>query len=1170
MTYKILNGNELIIQGGLEAGFSLYTGYPGSPLADYFNILHARKDELHAKGIRVALGNTEANAAAMAGGAKQAGRNVMVGMKSMGLHVASDALSVGNFANGGMPTLDPVTGETLYSGVVVVVGDDPWSMSTSTAADSRYLFKHLHMPFLEPSTPQELKDWIAHALTLSQRSSLYTGVLVTTFIAEGGGRVQIGEEAPVPQERTDFDPSTFNLSESVMVPPNSLGADQRMIRQRFPKVKKLLKALALDRQTGNPDAKVGFISSGVVYESLKQIMEEEQYLEAFSLYKVAASYPLVDELLVPWLSKLDTLVVVEEKRGFLENELLHLCQEHGIKLQVFGKDFYDPKKPAGEAPLEGFPADGGISYEILRHKLDQLMGLLNLRPCQQKAPELISLDNPLPMRLPTFCPGCPHRETLSLLKELRKVFKEEEGINLISHGDVGCYSLSFLEPFKEMHDISAMGQGGAFGAGMDLFSNNPSVVLMGDSTFFHSGLSAISNSVQLGHNITYIVLDNDFTAMTGHQMSPSTGQSVEGRKRPEQDMLNLVRGMGVDEAVEVNPSDRYFYRNVLKHYVKKSGTKVIVSNKECGLTFAASQKARDRKIFGAGETKPVQTFFQINTSACEDCRMCVEMTGCPGLSQTEDAYGPKMFIDPQICVSDGYCSKILACPSFEKVEVINYHPTRYQTAAQGLNAATTALPEPERVKGFDDILQGSDWRVVVTGVGGSGVTTISRVLAEAGEEMNGIDDLDFKFMDQKGLAQRNGRVTGHLSIFNRNKSASAITPLGTADLVLSPDLLDGSAAVGFLAPYGQALLDEEFQIPLSILLNYGEEQEVLKSAKLREQLADKLKERAFFSPMKAVSHRQLGKSVYASAILLGIAYQKGMLPFTEANMEGAFRRSVPKAEFDNNWRAFTLGREMVVMGVEAFRNQYLPTIENSLVNLYRQSVQESAAVWESSDRLAELFDQGLKELQTLYPEIDPNHLANYVHDLVVYDRSQALTGFMADAKGLKTLYTDSALQKIALRALCKTYWIKDEVFVAHLMISPLKEARDQQAYQHLGTDYRIIHLNRPEFDLMDRRIAFEFSPKKWMLKQMRHQRWLRKAQAKVHAQEHEIALKIRHELLNVIPQQEGDKRQALMRLDNIKGYRQVRYEKAAKVFNTSTASNNGTAQKIPVVQVHQP
>ncbi|MFG1490228.1 2-oxoacid:acceptor oxidoreductase family protein, partial [Oceanospirillum sp. HFRX-1_2] len=514
-----------------------------------------------------------------------------------------------------------------------------------------------------------------------------------------------------------------------------------------------------------------------------------------------------------------------------------------------------------------------------------------------------------------------------------------------------------------------------------------------------------------------------------------------------------------------------------------------------------------------GDVKPIQTFFQINTSACEDCRSCVEMTGCPGLSQTEDAYGPKMFIDPQICVSDGYCTKILACPSFEQVDVINFHPTRYQEAEDAAiphaAAAKAALPEPDRSKAFEDILQGQDWRVVITGVGGSGVTTISRVLAEAAEEMNGLEGLDFKFMDQKGLAQRNGRVTGHLSIFNREKAASAITPLGTADLVLSPDLLDGSAALNFLAPHGQALLDEEFQIPLSILLDYAEERDVLKAEQLRDVIDNKLKDRAFFSPMKAVSHRQLGKSVYASAVLLGVAYQKGMLPFTEENMRDAFRRGVPKAEFDNNWKAFELGRRVVVMGVEAFRNEFLPhsgeTQDGQMVIAFRKSVADSAGLFENKDQLIKLYDDSLNALHEIFPAIERDHLANYVHDVVVYDRDASMDSFLADARKISELYPDAALQRIALRTLTKTYWIKDEVFTAHLMVSPVKQARDEAAYKHLGTDFKIKHLNRPEFDLFDRRFAFEFSPKEWMLKAFRHQRWLRKAQAKVHAREHEIA-----------------------------------------------------------------
>lgn len=480
MSYKILNGNELLIQGALEAGFNLYTGYPGSPLADFFNILYAEKESYQKKGIRVVIANSEANAAAMASGAKMAGQNVLVAMKSMGLHVASDALSVGNFANPG--------GENK-SGVVVAVGDDPWSISTSTPADSRYLFKHLHMPFLEPSSPQELKDWMAKALELSQESTVYVGILLTTFMAEGGGRVDIGEEKELSKELVTLDPSKFNLSSNVMVPPNSLIADRDMILNRFPKVKVALEKLALDQISGNTNSEVAIISCGGVFETLKQVLEESGLTERFALYKAASSYPFNEAQLLPFLKNKKTLVVVEEKRGFLEAEVRTLIGKNNLSIEVYGKEF---------GSVEGFPAFGGLSYEIIYQKLNLLQDHLEFKSEDVNCALPVKLDINVPKRLPTFCPGCPHRETLSIMKDVRGSLADKN-INLISHGDVGCYSLSFLEPFKEMHDLSAMGQGGSLGAGTDLFTTNPSVVLMGDSTFFHSGMTSISNSVQMGH-----------------------------------------------------------------------------------------------------------------------------------------------------------------------------------------------------------------------------------------------------------------------------------------------------------------------------------------------------------------------------------------------------------------------------------------------------------------------------------------------------------------------------------------------------------------------------------------------------------------------------------------------------------------------------------------------
>lgn len=1129
MGHKILNGNELLIQGALEAGFHLYTGYPGSPLADFFNILFEEKENLHKKGIRVVIANSEANAAAMASGAKMAGQNVLVAMKSMGLHVASDALSVGNFANPGKE----INGER--SGVVVAVGDDPWSISTSTPADSRYLFKHLHMPFLEPSTPQELKDWIRRALELSQKSSVYAGVLLTTFMAEGGGRVEVGEEKVINHTPVTLDPREFNLSSHVMVPPNSLIADKEMILNRFPKVKKVLAELHLDGLFGNKSSEVGIISGGGVFETLKQVLEESNLIGEVQLYKTASSYPFNENQLIPFLKTIKHLIVVEEKRGFLEGEVKELIGKFALPVTVMGKEF-----KTDHGFTEGFPAFGGLSYEIIYKKLNQALDHLEWNKsgevCFNSLPESTKLELLLPRRLPTFCPGCPHRETLSIMKDVRSSLADKN-VQLISHGDVGCYSLSFLEPFKEMHDLSAMGQGGSLGAGADLFTTNPSVVLMGDSTFFHSGMTSISNSVQMGHNITYILLDNDNTAMTGHQVTPRSGLSVEGDARPRQNMLDVAKSLQVAEAIEVNPSDRYFYKNLLLEMVQRPGVKVIVSNKECGLTFHGRKKRDDRKLFASGKTEAVREFYQINTLACEDCRACVEMTGCPGLSQTSDAYGTKVMIDPQICVSDSYCTKIKACPSFELVKVYDYHPTKYKKESEV--EKNWNIASPEVCKTLESIAKGSDFRAIVIGVGGSGVTTISRVIAEAASEMGGRSDLDFKFVDQKGLAQRNGSVTSHLSIFNKKKSQGPVVPLASADLVLSPDLLEGSRAVEFLSSQGILIVDSEYQVPLSILLDRGLNHEVVSEEALQNELITKLGSRLIMAPMKKMCFEKFQRPVYASAMVLGIAFQAGKLPFALNDLEAAVRNAVPKAEFAPNWEAFMMGREWF----ESHKN-YPVEVTSSKPSDDISLLKESAALisypWQSKDKYSNVLESYTKLLVEHFPTVAKNHLAQYVHDILVFDQGQSLPAFYQAAIDLKKLYLGEALI-IALRTMAKTFWIKDEVFVSHQMISPLKTKLDQQIYQELGSSYKVVHINRPAFELMGRKIEFDFSPKVWMLKTMRHLRILRRLMPDWHKEERRIAASIRKQLL-----EKEQPLKHLKELDSIKGYRQYRYANASK------------------------
>ncbi|MFP5386319.1 MAG: 2-oxoacid:acceptor oxidoreductase family protein, partial [Bacteriovoracia bacterium] len=723
--------------------------------------------------------------------------------------------------------------------------------------------------------------------------------------------------------------------------------------------------------------------------------------------------------------------------------------------------------------------------------------------------------------------------TLSIMKDVRGALADKN-VNLISHGDVGCYSLSFLEPFKEMHDLSAMGQGGALGAGTDLFTTNPSVVLMGDSTFFHSGMTSISNSVQMGHNITYILLDNDNTAMTGHQVTPRTGISVEGETRPRQNMLEVAKSLRVDEAIEVNPSDRYFYKNLLLEYVQKPGVKVIVSNKECGLTFHGRKKREERKVFAKGETEAVREFYQINTLACEDCRACVEMTGCPGLSQTSDAYGTKVMIDPQICVSDSYCTKIKACPSFELVQVYDYHPTKYKKKDKS-QAASRELPEPVPVKTLEQIAGGSDFRSIVIGVGGSGVTTISRIIAEAATTMGGRNDLQFKFMDQKGLAQRNGSVISHLSIFSDKKVHGPVLPVASADLVVSPDLLEGARALDYLSEKGLLIVDEEFQVPLSILLDRGIDAPVMTPEVLQKELKEKLGDRVIMAPLKKMSFEKFQRPVYASAMILGIAYQSGRLPFSITDLEAAFKNAVPKAEFEPNWEAFMMGRNWYLHQDDFSQTPADPTDAS-----WEKSAGMAAYPWQSNQKFVNLWKSYTKMMVERFPQVSKEHIKQYIHDLIVFDQGRHLGAFLENAIELKKLYQEEDLA-IALRVLAKTYWIKDEVFVSHLMISPLKTVLDEKRYQELGSGYKVVHINRPGFVILGRKIEFDFSPTKWMLQLMRHMRVLRLLMKDWHKTEKAISQTIREEILkNTLPAKR------LLELDNIKGYREVRYKYASK------------------------
>jgi len=390
-------------------------------------------------------------------------------------------------------------------------------------------------------------------------------------------------------------------------------------------------------------------------------------------------------------------------------------------------------------------------------------------------------------------------------------------------------------------------------------------------------------------------------------------------------------------------------------------------------------------------------------------------------------------------------------------------------------------------------------------------------------------------------------VTGHLSVYKKGKSQGAVTPLGKADLLLSPDLLDGSQAISFLSKSGKALIDNDFQVPLSILLDRELEKDSLKEEKLRKDLKEKLGERLILKSLKEKSYEVFGKSVYASAMLLGLAYQAGRIPFTVNNLKDSFEKSLPKKEIKSNWDAFILGRKPFLGIEESFQSEIDENKESD--NHYVESIKESLLPWEDRDAILSFFESTTKHLYEWFPEIDRSFLSQYAHDLVIYNRGKEGDAFLEGAKKIKDLYPSKDKKIMALRTWVRTFWIKDEVFVAHLMSTPGQHQINQKAYSQLGSSYKVTHINRPRFDIWGKVIEFDINPKKWMLKIMRHMRILRRFLPGWHQKEEKIAAFIRKQIIEVIPHlKEEQKRVELKKCENVKGYREVRYQKFEEYF----------------------
>jgi len=594
---KMLSGNEAVARGMWEAGVAVASAYPGTPSTEILEN-YALFPNVYAE-----WAPNEKVAVDVAVGAAYAGRRGMAVMKHVGLNVAADSFMYAS-----------MTG--LEAGLVIVTADDPAMHSSQNEQDNRTFAKFGRVPCLEPSDSQEAKDMVRGAFELSERFDTPVLLRLTTRICHSASAVELGERnAPV----VELKPFPRNPAKYVMVPGNAV--------KRHPVIEQRIRDIAVFTETfpynrvEPGDRSLGIITCGVAYQYAKEVFPKA------SILHLGLTWPLPENRIREFAQSVERLIIIEELDPFIE-EAVRL-----MGIVVEGKSI--------------FPITGEFDPRVVRESAIQA-GLL---PESEHIP-LFDLElGTLPGRPPVLCPGCPHRPTFYVLNKLK----------VPVNGDIGCYTLGLIPPLSAIHTCGCMGAGigvahGAAQAG----SPEKHVAVIGDSTFFHSGIPALINAVYNQSPIVTIILDNRVTGMTGHQENPGTGRTLLRKETVRVELEPLVRALGVRHVLSVAGYDVKTIEKALKEYVKLDAPSVLIVVEPCALL----PDVRKRWV-------PLHVL----PDKCNGCTLCFRI-GCPAILKSkeldENSQRPKALIDASLCTGCEVCAQI--CPR----EAIPFRPVNVE------------------------------------------------------------------------------------------------------------------------------------------------------------------------------------------------------------------------------------------------------------------------------------------------------------------------------------------------------------------------------------------------------------------------------------------------------------------------------------------------------------
>ena len=1033
---------------GLRPG-TLVSGYPGSPLGGYDLQLARSKRLLEREDVRfLPAGNEEQAVTALMGTQmlddfpheRYDGVNGYWYGKGPGVDRAGDAFKHANFA-----------GTSRHGAVVVLSGEDHEAKSSTMPFQQEYAFVSAGMPILYPSSVAEFRTLGLHANALSRYSGCWVALKLTSALCDGSETVTVAPDDVVcrmPDDTQDAGAGFVKAADFSFFPGKNIGHERHLYRDKHAAVLRYARANDLNRQDARRTGdRIGIISAGKVAADVRQALVDLGLDPAdlagtgIALLTLGMIYPLDDELVRDFCEGLEEVIVVEEKRPFLEEAVKAALQPLGATIRVVGK-----RDETGE-PL--FPVEGGMDADIitplLGARLERVAPPLESSPRRRELAEIASRSYVAHAgRTPNFCSGCPHSASTVL----------PEGQIAFGAPGCNCFNTVIEQPERHIDTMTHMGGEGLPWIGLAPFTERPHLVQhVGDGSLYHSSYLNVRWAVATGTRMTFKILYNGSLANTGAQPAPgqhglaalTRGLESEGvehivvcTKEPEQ-----YRGQRLGAGVRIRHADDL--TAVARELEAVDGVTVMVYDESC-----ANERRRQIK---RGLVEAPTTHILINEDVCENCGDCGAKSNCMSLQKTPTEFGPKTRIHTSSCNDDYSCVKG-ECPSFATVEVAP--GTGYKKPSAPPLSADELLPPPQTGPLVEP------FHLYMPGVGGTGVLTANAILAFAGM-LDGRAVISF---DQTGAAQKWGSVLSSLVLLpghgpawpplaSTGNPAAPESPKtavhsnkvgkGRADLYLALDEVGAVTPVNLdrCSPGRTATMINTDLFPTGEMVrDIWHSVDVMS---MRASIAAHVRPDGLHEvPARGIAEGLFGDYMMTNMVAIGASYQAGLLPLSVEGVEGAIRLN--GVGVDANIQAFRYGRLWVQDSQRVLDLLSPPPLDAAEERALRASTLSGrnrlayARLCRRVDRAAALSPETQRLLAVRLAELLDYQSEAWARDYldvvlsVAEHESRALPG-------------SSAITEVVARSMFSLMAYKDEYEVARLYLRPEWRQRVEETFE---------------------------------------------------------------------------------------------------------------------------